>query len=180
MEHLNEVEAIASATAAPRALGRLAAALAGILCPEVVSARPIEDSFLAAFFRLIAPLATVVAGYILWVGKHAPGGAFQAGSILAGVGILALFATGFKAGTDSVRRNLALVLGLLAFCGVGLGMMGGSRSFLQYPTAWAGALILVIEAAATISIAAALVVLFIGCLQSPSAGRRPVLQGKDR
>lgn len=129
--------------------------------------------FLEAFFRFIAPVAIIVAGYVLWVGKHAPGGAFQAGAILAAVGILAVLASGFTTGTGSRRENLLLVLGLSVFCAVGLATMAGSQSFLQYPRRWAGSLILLIESAATLSIAMALVALFNGCLRGPSARRHP-------
>ncbi|VAX05289.1 Na(+) H(+) antiporter subunit B, partial [hydrothermal vent metagenome] len=38
--------------------------------------------------RLLVPLLILVAGYLLWVGTHAPGGAFQAGSVLAAAGVL--------------------------------------------------------------------------------------------
>jgi len=42
--------------------------------------------------RLLVPLMILVAGYLLWVGSHAPGGAFQAGSVLAAAGVLMLLA----------------------------------------------------------------------------------------
>ena len=134
---------------------------------------PADEPFLPAFFRLMAPVAVVVAGYILWVGKHAPGGAFQAGSILAAVGILAVLTTGFGAGPGARRQDYALVLGLFTFCTVGLCSMGGARSFIQYPGPWAGELILLIESAAALSIAAALVTLFRSCLKGSAGGRRP-------
>jgi multisubunit Na+/H+ antiporter MnhB subunit len=121
------------------------------------------DAFLAAFLRFAAPLMIVVAGYVLWVGKHAPGGAFQAGSILAAAGVLAILAGRFDsfAGT---RRSFVLVVGLLTFLGVGLGAMWSEGSLLQYPPNRAGALILLVESAAALSIAMALVALFSGCL----------------
>jgi multisubunit Na+/H+ antiporter MnhB subunit len=143
--------------------------------------RPSGDLFLSAFSRLMAPLAIVIAGCILWVGKHAPGGAFQAGSILAAIGILAVLTTGFAVRRRSRRQDLALVLGLFTFCAVGLGTMGGTRHFLQYPTPWAGALILLIESAAALSIAAALVALFTICLQGPAGpAAAPASSGSDR
>jgi multisubunit Na+/H+ antiporter MnhB subunit len=142
-------------------------------CGDRTPIPPADEPFVLAFFRLMAPVAIVVAGYILWVGKHAPGGAFQAGSILAAVGILAVLTTGFRAGTGSRWHDPALVLGLFTFCTVGLGTMGGARSFLQYPGPWAGELILLIESAAAFSIAAALVTLFISCLKDSADGRRP-------
>lgn len=129
-----------------------------------------EDVFLAAFFRVAAPLMIVVAGYVLWVGKHAPGGAFQAGAILAAVGVLAVVSHRIKTITGVWRQSLVLVLGLVTFITVGLGTIHGGGSFLEYPPGRAGALILLIESAAALSIAMALVVLFIGCLQNDPAG----------
>jgi hypothetical protein len=52
-------------------------------------------------------------------------------------------------------------------------MMAGG-SLLQYPLSWAGTLILIIEAAATISIAVILTILFIG--EQPAGG----LSTKDK
>ena len=42
--------------------------------------------------RLLIPILILVAGYLLWVGANAPGGAFQAGSVLAAAGVLLLLA----------------------------------------------------------------------------------------
>jgi ABC-type microcin C transport system permease subunit YejB len=63
---------------------------------------------------------------------------------------------------------IGLSIGLLTFLAVGLATMVGGRNFLQYPLPWASTLILVIEAAATISIAVILTILFIG--RKPEAG----------
>jgi multisubunit Na+/H+ antiporter MnhB subunit len=130
---------------------------------------PPADLFLAAFFRLFAPLAIVVAGYLLWVGKHAPGGAFQAGAILAAAGILAALTTGFTFRPTSPRPSLVLTGGLLMFCAVGLLLLHIEGNFLKYPADRAGALILGIEAAAALSIAAALIALFILCVEDSDA-----------
>jgi multisubunit Na+/H+ antiporter MnhB subunit len=121
---------------------------------------PPANLFLTAFFRFLAPFAIVVAGYLLWVGKHAPGGAFQAGAVLAALGILAALTTGAHPCWESPRLALALVAGLLVFSGVGLTLLQTEGRFLKYPAAHAGTLILIIEAAAAVSIAAALIALF--------------------
>jgi multisubunit Na+/H+ antiporter MnhB subunit len=158
---LLEIAVLLLAAVAARAIG--GAPVGGI------RPRPV-DVFLSAFFRFLAPLMIVVAGYILWVGKHAPGGAFQAGAILAAAGILAVLITGIGSTAGSMRESLALGFGLFTFCAVGLGTLWGQPNFLQYPLAWAGELILLIESAAAVSIAVALVVLFIGCLRDDGAG----------
>lgn len=128
------------------------------------------DPLLAGFFRLLAPMAILVAGYLLWVGARAPGGAFQAGSVLAATGVMAALTTRFAALSGSRWLPSALVLGPTAFLSVGLAVMGAGRAFLQYPAARAGALILLIESAAALCIAAALAALFLGCLQAPRRG----------
>lgn len=113
--------------------------------------------------RWLVPLLIVTAGYLLWVGAHAPGGAFQAGATLAAAGILLRLgghARGGLPGNSAIRW--LLVVGVATFVLTGLILMRGQGTFLQYPSDIAGALILLIEAAATLSIAAALIVAYIG------------------
>ena len=114
----------------------------------------------------------LVAGYLLWVGAHAPGGAFQAGSVLAAAGVLMLLCgkrlEGCLAGWP---LRLGLVLGTTMFVAVGAAVMFGGAHLLQYPLEWAGGLILLIEAAATLSIGITLTALFFGV--RPTTERRP-------
>jgi multisubunit Na+/H+ antiporter MnhB subunit len=125
--------------------------------------RSLAEPVLAAFFRLLGPLIIVVAAYLLWIGKHAPGGAFQAGALLASAAILGIFCTGWRPPAESGRQAAVLCLGTILFCGVGLGTYLVAPNFLHYPIPWAGTLILVIETGCTLSIAAALLVLFTHC-----------------
>lgn len=113
-----------------------------------------------SLLRLAAPIVVVIAGYLLWIGATAPGGAFQAGAVLAGVGVLLRLA-GVLTLRRSVLRWLA-VAGLLVFIAVGSTMLVYTGSFLNYPVASAGAWILLIETAATVSIASILCALFVG------------------
>lgn len=111
----------------------------------------------------LAPMMILVAGYLLWAGAHAPGGAFQAGAVLAASGVLLLL-TG-KRLTVRLMGNplrIALLAGLGAFIVVGIIVIPTSGSFLQYPPSLAGGLILFIEATATLSIGAILTALFLG------------------
>ena len=118
---------------------------------------------LTGLLRLIAPLIVVVAGYLLWVGGHAPGGAFQAGAVLASLGVLLLLGNPqmLPRVPDWLER-VVLSVGLLVFIGVGLLVMAIDASLLQYPPRLAKWLILAIEAVCTLSIAAVLTVLFAG------------------
>ena len=116
----------------------------------------------ALLLRWLLPLIVLVGAYVLWIGSYAPGGAFQAGAILAGGGIL--FSSAAARWPPFVTKALpwAMGAGLLTFLVVALSTMIVTGDFLKYPQSWAGALILFIEAAATISIATILTVLFIG------------------
>lgn len=117
----------------------------------------------AAFVHWLVPLLIVSGGYLLWVGAHAPGGAFQAGALLAAAGV-ALRLGGFTelAMPSGAALRVSLVAGVAVFLTVGLGMMLTGRAFLEYPLALAGLLILVIEVAATVSIAVILASAFVG------------------
>jgi multisubunit Na+/H+ antiporter MnhB subunit len=128
------------------------------------AAGPIFDSLA----RWLAPVLILVAGYLLWVGAHAPGGAFQAGATLAAAGVVLRLAgrrhIGLPAGG---MLNVALTAGVGVFLLVGLGLVLIGQPFLGYPPAWAGVLILMIETAAMVAIAATLVLAFIGGPASP-------------
>lgn len=128
-----------------------------------------DTPMVGALVGLLSPLIIIVAGYLLWVGAYGPGGAFQAGAVLAALGVL-LRLTGRIVPvprTGAFQRGL-LVMGLAVFCLAGLLTLATGRAFLQYPEAWAYPMILVIEVALTVSIALPLVLLFSG-----SAGIAP-------
>jgi multisubunit Na+/H+ antiporter MnhB subunit len=119
-------------------------------------------ALLVGVVRLVVPVMVLAGGYLLWRGSHAPGGAFQGGAVLAGAGVLLALA-GFRAPPRwrETRARLALAAGLGGFLAVGLGAALG-RGFLAYRGATAGYLIVTIEVAATIGIAAALIALIVG------------------
>jgi multisubunit Na+/H+ antiporter MnhB subunit len=126
--------------------------------PRPRPASPPPELLLDALLRLLAPLLVVFAGYLLWRGEHAPGGAFQAGAMLAAGAVLASLAgRPIRVGRAAVALSVA---GLAAFLGVGLSTLVLRGAFLDYPPAAAGGLILGIEAAAMVSIAAVLALLF--------------------
>lgn len=120
------------------------------------------DGVLATFGRVLPPLGLVVAVYVVWAGSTLPGGAFQAGTILAAVWLLVVMAGIAEEPRQSSRRlRLALVAGPAVFLAVGLaGALFGS--FLGFPVDAAKTLILVIEFALTFSIAATLALLVAG------------------
>ena len=113
--------------------------------------------------HLLVPLLILVSGYLLWVGGHAAGGAFQAGSVLAAAGVLLLL-TGWSPSTRFAGWPLrfSLILGLALFVLVAVLMLLLGESFLEFPPSVAGTLILMIEAAAALSIGITLASLFVG------------------
>ena len=105
----------------------------------------------------------MIAFYIFWVGADFPGGKFQAGTLLAAMGLLATMAGLIQPPPVSSRAlRWALVLGTLVFLAVGLAGIPLAGAFLAYPEAWAKPLILLIEAASMLSIGVTLGLLVIG------------------
>lgn len=122
-----------------------------------------HSDVLMALVRFNLPIMIVAAGYLLWAGADRPGGAFQAGAVLGGAGVLWLLSEARQPYTQWVWiLRLGVAVGLLVFLLVGIGVMPGGRHFLEYPPVWAKTLILVIEAAAMISIGLILASMFLG------------------
>ena len=117
---------------------------------------------LEGFARVLPPVGLLVGVYLVWAGASGPGGAFQGGTVLAAVLLLALMAGLLPAPrvTDPGWR-LALVAGPAVFLGVGAaGLSWGGA--LVLPSGIAKPLILGIEAALTLSIAATLALIVLG------------------
>jgi multisubunit Na+/H+ antiporter MnhB subunit len=124
-------------------------------------ARP--DEALVFLARLLPPVGIVLGVYLLWVGADEPGGAFQGGALLAAMWLLAMMA-GLTAAPAVSERGLRLVLvaGPAVFLAVGLAGFGLANGFLAYPEAYAKPLIIVIEVAKMLSVAATLGLLVAG------------------
>jgi multisubunit Na+/H+ antiporter MnhB subunit len=118
---------------------------------------------LALLARLLPPVGIVVGIYILWVGANYPGGAFQAGTILAAMWLLVMMAGLTDAPAVSSRRlRLVLIAGPAVFIAVGLAGLWIGTAFLAYPAAQAKPLIVAIEVAMTLTVAATLGLLMAG------------------
>jgi multisubunit Na+/H+ antiporter MnhB subunit len=112
---------------------------------------------------VLIPLAPLISAYLLWAGSSRPGGAFQAGAVLAAAGVLFIISGRRPAVRVPVApMSWGIVVGLAVFVAAGLAVMPGGRELLQYPAGMAGMLMLLIETAATVSIALILAGLFIG------------------
>ena len=132
-----------------------------------------SGAVLGNLVRFLVPILIVVAGYLLWVGAHAPGGAFQAGSLLGAAGVMLLL-TGWRVPGFfvSLPLRILLVAGSGAFLLTGLFTLLVEKNMLQYPQSAAGVLILIIETAATLSIGVTLMALFVGSRpSSPKDGQ---------
>ncbi len=137
-----------------------------------------RDPVLEALTRISVPLAGVLAVFLAWVGSHRPGGAFQAGALLAGAGVLLVAAGVLRPPTAASQTvRILVVSGVYAFVGVGLGVIPWTGHFLMYPEAWAYPLILGVEAVLTVSIAVVLVELFVDVPAAPA--RDPSLERLD-
>ncbi len=138
----------------------------------------LADPVLEALARFTMPLAVLAAVYLAWAGSHRSGGAFQAGALLAGAGVL-LAAAGFlrppTAAWHPVRVGAAI--GVYLFVGAGLAVIPWGGTFMAWPEGWAYGLILAVEAVLTISIAVVLVELFVDVPSVPDPD--PALEGVD-
>lgn len=107
--------------------------------------------------QVLPPIGIVVGIYVVWTGAKAPGGAFQGGAILAAMWILAMVA-GLLHPSPIARRRLRLMLvaGPAVFIAIGIAALPLTGSVLAYPVGFAKPLIVLIEAALTLSIAATL------------------------
>jgi len=118
---------------------------------------------LAFLARLLPPVGIVVGIYIFWIGANHPGGAFQGGAILAAMWLLVILAGLTDTPPVSSRwLRLLLVAGPVVFLIVGLGGLCFGPAFLAYPPAFAKPLILAVEIAMILTIAATLGLLLAG------------------
>jgi multisubunit Na+/H+ antiporter MnhB subunit len=121
------------------------------------------DGVLAFLARLLPPAGIVVGVYILWTGADHPGGAFQGGAVLASMWLLVIMAGLADTPRVSSRSlRLILVAGPGLFLVVGLVGLCIGPAFLAYPAAVAKPLILAIEIAMILTIAATLALLLAG------------------
>lgn len=126
---------------------------------------------LSSFVPILVPVMVLVSGYLLCTGSHGPGGAFQAGAILAGAGVLLVLAERGGWIRLGAPGRLALTGGFFVFLTLAaLGPLRGG-SLLSYPPGAAPALLVLLETLLTVSIGAILLGLYISNPQPPTRGR---------
>lgn len=121
-----------------------------------------QDALLGALQRWFVPMMWLLAGYLVWAGAHQPGGAFQAGAVLAATGVLMRLGgmpIGFLRPSWLLRAGL--VMGFAVFLVVAVLAAVVGEAFLAYPPGMAKNLILLIEITLTLSIAMVLLALFV-------------------
>lgn len=130
--------------------------------PSLDSYVPPSD-ILAFFAQILPPFGIVFAIYMTWTGASNPGGAFQGGTVLAVMWLLVMMAGVMRAPSiKDARLRWLLVAGPALFLVVGFAGFFIAAGFLAYPPAYAKALIVVVEVALAISIAATLGLLAAG------------------
>ncbi len=124
--------------------------------PSAPQTVPLLDALLAA----VVPSAILVGGYLLHAGGQAPGGAFQAGAVLAAAGVLLALGGRLQPSVRLPGMQAGwLVLGLLVFASLALLPLAGAGAVMALDGL---AAVYAIEAALTVSIALTLVLLFLG------------------
>jgi hypothetical protein len=122
------------------------------------SSPPFEKEKEAQLPYWILWLLVLTVGYILWGAYQSP---FQAGAVLAGIGLLFLFKNKIppsfsfsKEGMpSSVMVRLLVSIGLLVFMSLALAIVIiEGQNLLSYPKQWANSLILVIEISLIVTI----------------------------
>jgi multisubunit Na+/H+ antiporter MnhB subunit len=142
-----------------------------VLVRIVAPAFPRPDALgelMLPFARIIVPMCAFLAGHLLWQGESVPGGAFQAGAILAG-GLLVLLLGGFAVPTPRLQfwGTAVAFAGLAVFALAALSTEALTGTLLLYPYGAEKIWIIAIEAVLTLSIAAMLCLLFCGMPRRP-------------
>lgn len=133
-----------------------------VLIP-IRSPTPEPWPLLLAWGKTLAPITVMVGGYLLWRGSSAPGGAFQAGALLAGGAVmLRLNHVLPPLRWSNPITRVALLAGVMLFLGTAAFTAWLGNGWLDYPESAAKVLIVTIEIAATLSIATALTLLVVG------------------
>lgn len=125
---------------------------------------------LTALVQALSPLMVLVAGYLLWLGKAAAGGAFQAGVVLAAAWVLQWYSG--EAGPARMTRflwRIATAAGVGGFLVAALVTLAGSGGLLEFPPAQASWMLVTLEFLATIAIGITLFALVIAPQNRPAS-----------
>lgn len=129
--------------------------------PELYPADAPRPALLDPLIAIMIPVVMLVSIYLYWAGSTRPGGAFQAGALLAASGILMRLG-GRLEPRDQPPAWLRgiLSIGLLSLCGFALASLTWAGDALTHPQHGNYYGMVFIEGCMTFSIAATLVLLF--------------------
>jgi uncharacterized MnhB-related membrane protein len=121
----------------------------------------VKDPMMRQVILFFAPILFLFGAFLLYFGKTGPGGAFQAAVLWGAIGVL-LHLGGWPVFAVIPRwlRQLLLTVGLGFFLVLGFVLVALGNALFEYPPAYAGTLILIVETLAAISIAVALTAIF--------------------
>ena len=123
----------------------------------------IAPGALTLLARTLPPVGLLFGVHVFWEGANAPGGAFQAGTVFAAMGVLVVVAgLGDLPRTDRTGLRALLLAGPVLFTAIGFLGFAIADGFLTFPKAFTKPLILLIEAGLTLSIAVTLAYLVAG------------------
>ncbi len=136
--------------------------------PATARQRVRPAGLLSTFGRLLPPVGLVTGAYLVWTGASAPGGAFQGGTVLAAMWLLAMMADRVAApATGSAAIRLLLVAGPALFLAAGL-LGTAFGTMFGWPPGFEKPAVLAVEFGLAVSIAATLALLVVG---PPQLGR---------
>jgi multisubunit Na+/H+ antiporter MnhB subunit len=145
-----------------------------------VPAPAATPTLLDLLVRVLVPVVLVVAGWLLVAGSIQPGGAFQAGAVLAG-GLLLLRLGGWPTAVPASRwLRPALTAGLSGFLALAYLTALLGAGWLDLDPAWAGEVIVALEALLTLSIGMTLAALFVANQEPRDTTSDPVTAAKGR
>lgn len=142
--------------------------------PALHPPTPADPPMVGALLGMATPVLVLMALYLFHAGSHAPGGAFQAGALLGSLGVLFRLTGRLEPQADTAGWLRAMLVGGLAvFTLIAVVALAWAPRPLSYPADALYPLVLIIEFALMLSIAATLVLLF-----SATPGFRPWHRGR--
>ena len=130
--------------------------------PAPLSTQP-PSGALVLLAQFLVPLGILVAFYQFWAGANVPAGAFQGGTVLGAMWVLALLTRlAPLPRLESRTLGLMVLAGPFAFLATGLAGWLWAGGFLQYPAGLEKPVIIVVEAAIIVSIGVTLGLLLLG------------------
>lgn len=113
--------------------------------------------------QVLPPVGIVLGIYMFWTGADHPGGAFQGGALLAAMWLLVMIARMQPVPPISLRNlRLLVTVGPFIFLAIGFAGFALAGAFLAFPADYAKPLIVLAEAALTLSIGVTLAMLVAG------------------